>query len=193
MPEPIELNFRYTEAEYTAAARFFYARTIHTSFNLIISIIAIISGLAGVLLAGDSIVWFLLIFAGVILLLMSFHAHFVTPRLHYRRNPKFREQYHLQFSEDGLLFRSKDVESRLEWSFYSKVWETPQFYFLLYGKDMFTLIPKRVFTSREQEATFRNILKLKIDSGVETYNLADKNGAELEGQYVPPRSPPDWR
>ena len=193
MSETINLTYKYTESEYVSAARFFYTRTLHTKLNLFISVIAIFSGLVGVLLAGDSLLWSLLMFAGFLVLFFSYYAHFVTPRLHYQRNPKLREQYHLQFSEDGLVFRSKELESRLEWSFYSKVWETPQFYFLLYGKDMFTLIPKRVFSSREQEASFRSMLKRKIDPSIETYNFTDKKVNELEEEYVPPRSPPDWR
>lgn len=193
MTEPINLTYKYTEAEYTSAARFFYARSIHTKFNLTISIIAILSGIIGVTLTGDSIVWFLLMFVGVILMMLSGYAHFITPRQHYQRNPKFREQYHLQFSEDGLLFRSDNLESRLEWGFYSTAWETPQFFFLLYGKDMFTLIPKRVFTNKAQETAFRDFLKRKVDLGIKLYNLTYKDTVELNGEYEPPQSPPDWR
>jgi hypothetical protein len=139
------------------------------------------------------VVWFILTFAGLMMLIFSYYAHFVTPRLHYKRNPKFREQYNLQFSDDGIWFRSKGLESRLDWGFYSKVWETPRFYFLIYGKDMFTLIPKRAFSSEEQEAAFRSMLKRKISPNIETYNLPSPKVNELEERYEPPPIPPDWR
>lgn len=193
MSEPVILTYTYTEDEYTSAARFFYARTIHTTFNFFLSLIVLLGGFIGILLTGDSIVWFLLMFAGLILLVFSYYAHFVIPRQHYQRNPKFRDEYNLQFSEEGILFQSKGMESRLEWTFYSKVWETPVFYFLLYGKDMFTLIPKRAFGSRKQEATFRDMLKRKIGPDFETYHLPESKLEELEGEYVPRQGPPDWR
>jgi len=193
MTEPINLTFTYTEDEYTSAARFFYARTIHTKFNFFFGILALLSSFVGVLLTGDSIIWFFLMFTGFILLVFSYLAHFVTPRQHYRRNPKFREQYNLQFSEDGILYQSKGIESRLEWSLYSTVWETSGFYFLVYGKDMFTLIPKRVFNSSKQETSFRDMLKRKIDPNFKTYNLSEQRVKELESEYVPPQSTPDWR
>jgi hypothetical protein len=190
--EPISLRYTYTEDEYTSAARFFYARTFHTRLNFLLSSLAIIAGFLGIWLTGESLIWYVLMVVGFILFYFSYHVHFITPRLHYQRNPKFREEYELEFSEDGMWFRSKGLESRLDWSFYSKVWETADYYFLLYGKDMFTLIPKRVFMNREHEALFKSILRLKVDPRMETYNLPDRKKNELE-EYVPPASPPDWR
>jgi hypothetical protein len=58
---------------------------------------------------------------------------------------------------------------------------------------MFTLIPKRVFNSSEQETGFRDMLKRKIDPNFKMYNLSEQKIRELEGEYMPPQSPPDWR
>ena len=190
---PLEITFTYTEEEYTAAARLFYARTTHTKTNFILSLLALAAGFVGIVLTGDSFVWLLLMTAGFILLVFSYIAHFVTPRQHYRRNPQFREQYNLRFAEEGILFRSKGAESKLEWSFYSDVCETADFYLLLYGKDMFTLIPKRAFGDDRHEAAFRNMLERKVGPVTGTYASRGRKVSELKDRYEPPASPPDWR
>src|SRR6185295_20170644 len=87
---------------------------------------------------------------------------------HFRRGARFQEELELRFSEDGLLFRSKNMESKLEWSFYSRIWDTPNYYFLFYDKELFTLIPKRVFTSERQESAFQDLLRRKLGATLET-------------------------
>lgn len=144
------------------ATRLFYDRVYHTRFQLVFSSIVLFLGLILILLNIEFILGSVCAVLGLIFLMFNFFAYFVTPRQYFERNTKFREQYSLQFSEDGLLFRTRDMESKLEWSFYTEVWETKRFYFLLYDKDLFTLIPKRVFTSEAQESAFRDFLGRKI-------------------------------
>ena len=167
MPEPVTLSFIHSEKEYVAATRLFYARVYHTRFILLISSAVLIVGLTLIFLGFDLVLGGVLAFCGFILLLFNFYAYFVTPGQYFRRNAKFREQYNVRFSEEGLLFRSKDVESKLEWSFYSGVEETPQSYFLCYDKDLFTLIPKRVFIDKNQERDFRDLLNRKLNATLE--------------------------
>ncbi|MGI8788109.1 MAG: YcxB family protein [Pyrinomonadaceae bacterium] len=96
------------------------------------------------------------------MLLINFVAYFVAPHLRFRREPKLHDEYFLKFSEDGIVFKTADIDSNLQWSLYDKVWETEKFYFLFYGRNTFTLIPKRAFESREQKAVFKSMLRRKI-------------------------------
>jgi len=193
MSEPITLTFTHSEKEFVAATRLFYARVYHTRFRMVISSIVLCLGLILILLDQAFILGSVAAVGGFILLVLNFFAHFVTSREYFQRNAKFREQYNLRFSEEGLLFRSKDLESKLEWRFYSNVWETPRFYFLRYDKDLFTLIPKRVFISKTQESAFRDLLKRKISANFETQGYLEGESGALQGEYSPPQSPPDWR
>jgi len=190
--EPITLTFAHTEKEYVAATRVFYARVYHTRFYMVVSGIVLILGVVLILLTLEFIFGSMIAVAALILLVFNFYAHFVTPRQFFQRNAKFRQEFNLQFSEDGLLFRFKGGESKLAWTFYSMVWETPRFYFLRYDNSFFTLIPKRVFTSEAQESVFRDLLSRKIGDSEIQQSLARDSG-EFQGDYRPPQNPPDWR
>jgi hypothetical protein len=69
------------------------------------------------------------------------------------------------------------------------VLENDKFYLLIYGKNLpsFSLFPKRVFRSNQDEMAFRGMLRRHIDPKLK---LSAGDGET----YVPPRlEPPDWR
>jgi hypothetical protein len=193
MSAPITLSFTHVENEYVAATRWFYARVYHTRFLLIISCIVLSLGLVLILLSSDFIFGSVALVVGLILFVFNFYAYFVMPSQYFRRNTKFREQYTLQFTEDGLRFHSRGVESKLAWDFYSKVLETPQFYLLCYDKDLFTLIPKRAFGGKEQEGAFRDLLNRKTGANLDTQEFVAGSTEAFSPGLLPPQGPPDWR
>ena len=193
MTEPITLIFTHREREYVAATRLSYARVYHTRFLIILYSIVLSLGLFLISMSSEFMLGSVAVVVGLVLLLFNLYAYFVTPGQYFRRNAKLQEEYNLQFSEEGLLFRSKGLESKLEWNFYSKVWETRQFYFLCYDKDLFTLIPKRVFTSEEQQRAFSELLSRKVSATFESQELLSRGSNDLSRDYKPPQSPPDWR
>ncbi len=187
----VELSFAYTEKEYTSAARAFYARSPHATFNFYTGVGVLAATLLFAALAGNLYFAGMLFMVGFVGVAWHFYTLYALPRAQFRRNPKLGDTYRLTFSEEGVLVRSKGIESRVEWSYYSEVRETPDFYFLAYGQDMFSVLPKRVFRGRPQEAAFRDLLRRKLKPGVE--GLTAPESRELEGEYVPPAEPPDWR
>jgi hypothetical protein len=193
MSEPVTLIFTHREKEYIAAVRLFYARVYHTRFLIAISSIVLSFGLVLLLMNVDFLLGAVPIVVGLVLLVINVYAYFVTPSQLFRRNAKFQAEYNLRFSEDGLLFRSKNMESKLEWSFYSRIWETQKYYFLFYDKDLYTLIPKRVFTSERQECAFQDLLRRKIGANFETPKPLTQEKREFQADQLPPQSPPDWR
>lgn len=82
--------------------------------------------------------------------------------IEFRRNPKFREEYHLTFSRDNVHFKTASLDSTLQWTHYERVIETPDLFLLMYGKGLYTLIPKRCLTSNEDINTFRSLLDQTI-------------------------------
>lgn len=84
------------------------------------------------------------------------------PRHHFRSDPKFQEEYYVAFSEDDIHFKTSLAESRLEWAFYDKLWNMPRYYLLFYGRDMFSIIPKRAFTEKNQEEQFKELVQRKL-------------------------------
>ena len=189
----LQLSFTYTEDEYVSAARFFFTRGFEPKFRLYLSLGFFACALLIVWLADDVYVTASVLFAGLLVLARYWYVYSVLPRSYFRSNPKFRDPYELTFSDEGILFRSKGVESRLAWDFYTKVLETPEHFFLVYGKDMFSLLPKRVLRDRRQESALRELLRRKLGDKAEAYGLPEPTARAVEREYVPPREPPDWR
>lgn len=192
-PGAVQLSFTYTEDEYVAAARLFFTRGTEPDFRFYLGLGFFACVLLVVWLAGDIYVAAAVLIPGLLVLARYRHVYWVLPRSYFRGNPKFRERYELTFSDEGILFRSKGVESRFGWDFYTGALETPEYFFLVYGTDVFSLIPKRVFRDRRQESALRELLRRKLGAKVETYGLPPAESGDAESEYVPPREPPDWR
>src|ERR1700749_752834 len=158
----IHLSFDYTKEEYMRAVRMHFERTYHTRFNFSLGVVVVLLGVMVLALGVDALFPTVCIAVGVVLLALTYIAHFVTRRRYYEANPKLRERYELDFSDEGILFRSKGAESRIKCGLYSKVWETAEFYMLVYGKDMFSVIPKRAFRDDAQEKAFREMLRRRL-------------------------------
>jgi len=88
----------------------------------------------------------------------------VIPPLVFRREPKFRDEYSLVFSSEGIHFRTAHIDSRLQWSLYSSALVDAHSYVLYYGKRQFTAIPKRVFVGSEQLQAFEQLLTQHISN-----------------------------
>ena len=85
-------------------------------------------------------------------------AFLVIPPLAFRYEPKFRDEYSLTFSPEGIQFQAAHIESSLKWSFYPQALVDDHSYLLYWGSRTFTVIPKRVFQSTDQERTFEQLL-----------------------------------
>ena len=90
--------------------------------------------------------------------LMLIAAFVVIPPLVFRREPKFRDEYSLKFSEEGIHFNTAHIDSQLRWSMYSRALVDSHSYVLYYGTRSFTVIPKRVFQNPEELRTFDELL-----------------------------------
>ncbi len=80
-------------------------------------------------------------------------------KIAFRRNPKFREEYHLTFTPENIHFKTASIDSSLPWTNYERVIESPELFLLMYGSGLYTLIPKRCFTSNEEMNAFRALVR----------------------------------
>jgi hypothetical protein len=96
--------------------------------------------------------------ASVLLVLMLVAAFVVIPPLAFRREPKYRDDYSLTFSAEGIHFRTAHIDSQLQWSMYSRALVDSHSYVLYYGANQFTVIPRRVFRSSEEQRLFDELL-----------------------------------
>jgi hypothetical protein len=154
----VSLSFRYSESDYVRALRTHYASYLRLWLDLIV---VVVGGISGAYL-WRSPGWHLLgmAFVGVsaIFALMLLAAFVIIPPLAFRREPKFRDEYSLTFSGEGIHFKTAHIDSRLQWGMYLSALVDAHSYVLYYGTRTFTVIPKRIFQSAEQKSAFEELL-----------------------------------
>ena len=162
MNSTINLSVRYAENDYVRALRTHYASHLRLRLDIISSIA--LFGIGAYLWSSPSLHWFALacIVVAVALALILFAAFTVIPPLTFRREPKFRDDYSLTFSREGIHFRTAHIDSVLQWSLYSRALIDTHSYLLYYGSRQFTVIPKRVFQGLEQQQAFDQLLTQHI-------------------------------
>ncbi len=100
--------------------------------------------------------------AALALLVLS--ALYFVPLIAYRRNAKLKQPYHLRFAEEGIEFRTDNIESRLGWELYSRALIDHHSYLLYHGKAEFTIIPKRVLPDEESRRRFERLIESKVQA-----------------------------
>ena len=158
MNSTINLSFRYLESDYVRALRAHYASHLRLRLDIVVAVVLISVGVY--LLQSPSLHWLglacIVISAAFALMLIA--AFTVIPPLAFRRESKFRDDYSLMFSPEGIHFRTAHIDSQLQWSMYSRALVDAHSYVLYYGSRNFTVIPKRVFESVEQQQAFDQLL-----------------------------------
>lgn len=158
----VHLSFRYAKSDYVRAMRAHYASQLRLRLDIPVTVVVL--GIGVYLLRSADQYWLgvaLIVVAGVFAMLLA-AAFTIIPRLAFRREPKFRDEYSLTFSPEGIHFRTEHIDSQLEWSLYSRAMIDAHSYVLYYGARQFTVIPKRVFQSPEQQEAFEQLLTQRI-------------------------------
>jgi YcxB-like protein len=162
MNSSINLAFRYTERDYVRALRSHYASRLRLRLDIAVTVILVVIG--AYLWRSSSLHWLGLVCVviAVTFALMLVAAFTVIPILAFRHEPKFRNDYSLTFSPEGIHFRTTHIDSQLQWSMYSQALVDAHSYVLYYGSRQFTVIPKRVFQSAQQQQAFEQLLAQHI-------------------------------
>jgi YcxB-like protein len=166
----VHLSFRYMESDYVRALRAHYTSILRLRLDVVV-IVALI-GIGIYLWQSPRSHWIgvTCVIIALLFSLMLIAAFVIVPRLAFRREPKFRDEYSLTFSSDGIHFRTTHIDSQLQWSMYSKALIDAHSYILYYGDRQFTVIPKRVFQSTEQQQAFERLLIQHISKIVKRYS-----------------------
>lgn len=162
MSSPITLWFRYTESDYARALRAHYASYLRLRLDAVVIVVTAAAGFYLLRPPGSRWLGVVGLVASGTLALIIVAAFTVMPMLIFRREPKFRDQYSLTFSSDGIHFRTEHIDSQLQWAMYSRALIDAHSYVLYYGTRQFTVIPKRVFDSVEQRGAFELFLKQHV-------------------------------
>jgi YcxB-like protein len=158
MSQTVNLSFRYAESDYVRALRAHYSSRLKVRLDIFACIVV---GLLGVYSwRSPDYHWLsvICVAASAVLALVLFAAFVVIPPLAFRSEAKFRDDYSLTFTPDGIHFRTEHIDSQLEWSIYLRALIDERSHVLYYGSRQFTVIPKRVFQNVEQQQVFEQLL-----------------------------------
>ncbi len=152
------LNFKYTRDEYVKSRRsyLFLNKTIK-KLDLALIVFLILLTLYFFMNNGLSTLTIVLTILLFIISAILIILYIFQPGMFYDRIDKFKQQYHLEFIDNKILFKTDDISSELEWNFYEALWENENFFYIIHSKEMYTLIPKRAFNDINEITEFREL------------------------------------
>jgi len=166
VPFPLNLTFDNVLTEHLAAERLYCRSTIFWKIDKAVG--AVLIGIGIYLIYQVGIVWWSIIWIplGILEACNLLTLRPIQILLWFKRNPKLRETYHLSFGESGIHFRTASIDSHIKWDHYSRVLENESLYLLIYGSRMYTLIPKRAFSSVLELEAFKSLVNRKFSDAM---------------------------
>jgi len=154
----MDLQYALTREDLEAAWRGhrpFFVGEMVVSACLALSGLAILSTDAGSLFA-----WVYTVVGAFLVVRGRWQLHQL--RRHWEEAAESPMQVHLTVSEEGLLARTPQVTTKVEWAAYTDSHEIDRG-FLLYRGGTYVFIPKRAFSSGAEADAFRFILGRRIE------------------------------
>jgi YcxB-like protein len=159
--ETVDLSFRYAEQDYVRAMRAHYAERLRLRLDIAVIVGVAILG-AYQWRTGSRGFGIALLCTSGIVTLMLVAAFVFIPVIAFRREPKFRDDYSLSFSQRGIHFQTAHIDSELKWDLYTGALIDAYSFILYYGSNQFTVIPKRVFQDDSQRQAFEQLLAQNV-------------------------------
>jgi YcxB-like protein len=158
----INLSFRYLPRDYVRAVRTHFGSRWRLLFDA--GVTTVLAAVGFYLLRSDGDHWTGMVLLGLsaIFALVLIVGLVILPPIVFRKTPKFQDEYSLTFSPSGIQFRTAQIDSQLQWGMYSRALIDAYSYLLYYGPRSYTIIPKRVFQSGQQQAAFERLLAQEI-------------------------------
>ena len=146
--EQVSLTFNYTKEEFIKAEKkYLLASKAISKIHMVFVAGYFIFSAAYLFASSASLTSIVCLTIASLALALGVFLYFASPSIRFKQTAKYYEQYTLTFSKDLIHFKTPSINSELSWSIYSELWETAQFYYMIQGKRMYTLLPKRVFKS----------------------------------------------
>ena len=164
--ETVNLSFRYAERDYARAARSHYASRLRLPLDIAVIVGVAVLGTYEWHSGSQAFGITLLCMAGLFTLILL-AAFALIPAVTFRNQAKFRDEYSLSISPQGVHFRTTNIDSELKWGIYTSALVDAYSYILYYGAQQFTVIPKRVFQDASQRQTFERLLTQNVSKVVD--------------------------
>jgi hypothetical protein len=160
--DDITLEFENTLSDHLHAERVYYSYGVLSKIDKAVAAVLVVSGIAMVAIFGARWWCFVPFPLAVAEWFDLFSLRPLQIRVSFKNNPKFRERYHLRFAEDGIHFKTTSIDSKLSWGHYNRFLESDHVFLLVYGKQMYTVIPKSAFKDAAAIERFKSMVKSKL-------------------------------
>lgn len=154
------ITYRPTQSDLIHAARAWEGQHWKV-VRYLVSAVLIICGMFIVISSGP---WWgtIFVFVGILEAFNLLPGAVLRAIIEFRMNPKFREEFQVTLTPECLHFRTATIDSKLKWSMYSNCIETDRAFILVYGKHMYSVIPKRALDSDSKVIEIRELLSSVI-------------------------------
>lgn len=125
----------------------------------------IVSILCAILIRSDDTLSKIMMYLFVIYWLFVLWEWVIAPLHTFRiwlKEPSFADGCDIVADENCFFAHNNQMETKYEWSSFTKWAESKSLFVLKIGKRMFTVIPKNAFSSEDDEQQFRQLLEKNI-------------------------------
>ena len=166
----LSFEFVPTQKDYLSAYRAFYWRRWPIWVGLVVLMSAQILCIGSALLRGEPDIVLEILLPLVIFIVLAFYLVLVLVIQPQRtagrigKDKRLSSLVQYEANNEQLKYHNGFSESRVYWRSFHKVLETEEHFLLIYtaDKNRFQIIPKRAFTSAEDEEAFRELLDVQI-------------------------------
>ena len=162
MHSNISLKFHYSQTDIVQAYRADYRSRLLLWLDIPAIILLSIWGMY--LSKSPEMKWYTVasFSAAGVLAVIIIAAFGIIPYQMIRMQTKYRDEYELTFSPEGIHFQTVHIDSQLNWSIYTYARINAHSYLLYNGPRTFSIIPKRVFEGAERQSEFEELIAQKI-------------------------------
>lgn len=154
----VDIRFQYTEEEFVKAVRkYLLASGTIKKADIVITLIGVPCILAYLFLSHFNWLSILLLVCTLLLCGMVGFLYFCGPVMSFRKVPKYAQEYHLNFSEERILFETAELNSELKWEIYTALSESEDCYYLVQTKQIYSILPKRAFAGETERLIFEQM------------------------------------
>lgn len=161
--ETIEVRFQYTEKEYIQASRqYMFMSKLLKKSDIILPFVLLPVSVLYMFLADFNVLSIVICVCACVYLAVIGTLYYLIPKVTYKQNAKFREEYYLAFSEEGIKFQTNTINSDLQWDVYKALLENEEYFYLCQNKQVYSVIPKRAFQDEVQAQQFKELVLGKV-------------------------------
>ena len=156
--EAVTVQFRYTQEEFVKAERkFLFASKAITKTSMIILGLYLPFSIWYLFSTNYSAISIVSVCVALLATALGCMVYFYIPISRYKQTTKFQEEYNLTFSAEGIHFQTASINSGMKWDVYTELWDCGDYYFLVQGPRVYTMLPKRVFAKEAEQEAFEAI------------------------------------